>query len=444
MFDQINQRLQRTLSMLRGVVRVDEASLGEALKDLRMALLEADVNFGVVKDFLAVIRQRAQGQQVLESLNPGQQVIKVVYEEMTALLGGARVPLRLEGSTPHIVMLVGLQGAGKTTTAAKLGHQLRRQGHAPLLASVDVHRPAARLQLAQVAEAASLPSFDGEGADAVDLARQARQAARTGGHDVLVLDTAGRLHLDDTMMGEAAALVEVLDPGDVIYVVDALAGQDAVNTVTVFHERLPLTGTILTKLDGDARGGVAMSIVAVTGLPILYVGVGERFEDLDAFHPDRIASRILGMGDVLTLIEKVQDIVDVESAAEMERRLREASFTLEDFREQMRQMNKLGSFSKLLEMLPMGKGIDAAALAPAEDDMKRFGAIIDSMTPDERRHPRTIDGSRRRRIATGSGTRVQEVNQLLKQFGTARKLMKKLGRQRGNPLDMIGTAGFGP
>jgi signal recognition particle subunit SRP54 len=444
MFEQINQRLQRTLSMLRGVLRVDEASLGEALKDLRMALLEADVNFGVVKSFLAVIRERAQGQDVLDSLTPGQQVVKVVHEEMTALLGGARVPLKLEGSTPHIVMLVGLQGAGKTTTAAKLGHELRCKGHSPLLASVDVHRPAAREQLAQMAESASLRSFDGEGDDAVDLAHQVREAARTGGHDVVVLDTAGRLHLDDTMMGEAAALVDVLDPAAVVYVADSLAGQDAVNTVSVFHARLPLTGTILTKLDGDARGGVAMSIVAVTGLPILYVGVGERFEDLDAFHPDRIASRILGMGDVLTLIEKAQDVVDVEKASEMEKRLLEASFTLEDFREQMRQMNKLGSFSKLLEMLPMGKGIDAEALAPAEDDMKRFGAIIDSMTPDERRQPQTIDGSRRRRIAAGSGTRVQDVNQLLKQFNTARKLMKKLGSQRGNPLDMMRTAGFGP
>ena len=443
MFEQINQRLQKTLSMLRGVVRVDEASLDAALKDLRMALLEADVNFGVVKGFLARVRERAQGQEVLDSLTPGQQVVKVVYEEMTAVLGGARVPLRLQGATPHVVMLVGLQGAGKTTTAAKLGHRLRRQGHSPLLASVDVHRPAARQQLAQIAAQASLPVFHGDGDDAVQLARQALGRARAMGHDVLVLDTAGRLHLDDTMMGEAAALVEALEPGDVVYVADSLAGQDAVNTVKVFHERLPLTGTILTKLDGDARGGVAMSIVAVTGLPIQFVGVGERFEELDAFHPERIASRILGMGDVLTLIEKAQESVDVEQAAAMEKRLRDASFTLEDFREQMRQMNKLGSFSKLLEMLPMGKGIDAKALAPADEDMKRFGAIIDSMTPWERRHPQGIDGSRRRRIAAGSGTRVQDVNQLLKQFNTARKLMKKLGRQRGNPLDMMRQAGFG-
>ena len=444
MFEQINQRLQKTLSMMRGVVRVDEASLDEALRDLRLALLEADVNFGVVKEFLAVVHERAQGHEVLDSLSPGQQVVKVVHEEMVALLGGARVPLSLEGATPHVVMLVGLQGAGKTTTAAKLGHQLRRSGHSPLLTSVDVHRPAAREQLAQMAVGASLLAFEGDGDDAVGLARQAVQAARRDGHDVVVLDTAGRLHLDDAMMGEAAALVAAVNPSDVVYVADSLAGQDAVNTVSVFHEQLPLTGTVLTKLDGDARGGVAMSIVAVTGLPILYVGVGERFEDLEPFHPDRIASRILGMGDVLTLIEKAQEAVDVDKAAEMEQRLREANFTLEDFREQMRQMNKIGSMSKLFEMLPMGKGFDSSALAPAEDDMRRFGAIIDSMTVDERRHPQTIDGSRRRRIAEGSGTRVQDVNQLLKQFNTARKLMKKLSRQRGNPLDMMRSAGFGP
>jgi signal recognition particle subunit SRP54 len=276
----------------------------------------------------------------------------------------------------------------------------------------------------------------------VALARQAVEQARSGGHDVVVLDTAGRLHLDDAMMGEAADLVAALDPGDVVYVADALAGQDAVNTVKVFAERLPLTGTILTKLDGDARGGVALSIVAVTGLPILYVGVGERFEELEPFHPERMASRILGMGDVLTLIEKAQESIDVEQATALEKRLREATFTLEDFREQMRQMGKMGSLSKLLEMLPMGRGFDAKALAPAEEDIRRFGAIIDSMTADERRHPQKIDGSRRRRIARGSGTRVQDVNQLLKQFATAKKLMKKLGRQKGKPMDLMGLSGL--
>lgn len=443
MFEQISQRLNQTLRMLRGVVCVDEASLTVALRDLRLALLEADVNFGVVKDLLAVVRERAQRQEVLDSLTPGQQVVKVVHEEMVKLLGGTQVRLQLNGATPHVIMLVGLQGAGKTTTAAKLGQQLRRSGHSPLLASVDVHRPAAREQLAQMGTSSSIPVFASEGDDPAVLAREAIEKARLAGHDVVVFDTAGRLHLDGAMMNEAADIVEVLKPGNVIYVADSLAGQDAVTSVSVFHERLPLTGTVLTKLDGDARGGVAMSIAAVTGLPILYAGVGERVEDLEVFHPDRIASRILGMGDILTLIEKAQEGVDVEAAAILEKRLRDSTFTLEDFREQIRQMNKFGSMSKLLELLPMGRGVDKKALDPAEGDMRSFSAIIDSMSVEERRHPQTIDRSRCRRIAKGSGTRIQDVNRLLKQFNTARKLMKKLGRQRGNPLDMMQNANFG-
>jgi signal recognition particle subunit SRP54 len=341
-------------------------------------------------------------------------------------------------------MLVGLQGTGKTTTAAKLGYQLRRSGHSPLLASVDVHRPAAREQLAQMATSASLEVFAGDGDDAVVLASEAMEEASLSGHDVVVLDTAGRLHLDEMMMDEAEVIVKRLKPGNVIYVADSLAGQDAVTSASFFHEHLPLTGTVLTKLDGDARGGVAMSIVVVTGLPIFYIGVGEGFGDLEPFHPDRLASKILGMGDILTLIEKAQEVVDVEKAAEMEQRLRQATFTLEDFQEQIRQMNKIGSISKLLEMLPMGRGLDSKALAPAEGDMRSFSAIIDSMSVEERRHPQTIDRSRCRRIAKGSGTRIQDVNRLLKQFNTARKLMKKLGRQRGNPLDIMRGAGFGP
>ena len=362
---------------------------------------------------------------------------------MTALLGGARVPLRLDGPTPHVVMLVGLQGAGKTTSAAKLGHQLRRKGHSPLLASVDVHRPAAREQLVQMASSAQLPAFDGAGDDAVQLAREAIGFARQNGHDILVLDTAGRLHLDDEMMAEAAGLAAALEPGNILYVADALAGQDAVNTVEAFASRLELTGTVLTKLDGDARGGMALSIVAVTGLPVMYVGVGERFEDFEPYHPDRIASRILGMGDVLTLIERAEEAVDAEAAAEIEKKLRDASYTLEDFREQMRQMSKIGPVSKIFEMLPMGRGMDPKALAPAEEDLKRFSTIIDSMTIEERRQPQIINGSRRRRIAKGSGTRVQDVNQLLKQFTATRKLMKKLSRQRGNALDLMRASGLG-
>lgn len=441
MFEQITERLQRTLRALRGTVQVDEKALAPTLKDLRMALLEADVNYGVVKEFLARVREKALGEQVMASLTPGQQVIKVVSEEMTALLGGTQVPLSLVGPSPHVVLLVGLQGAGKTTTAAKLGHFLRRKGHSPVLASVDVYRPAAREQLAQIAKSADLPVFEGPGATPHEIAGAAQVAARKDGHDVLLLDTAGRLHVDEEMMAEAAGLSEALSPCVTLYVADSLAGQDAVNSVKAFVDRVGLDGIILSKLDGDARGGVALSIVSVTGLPVLFVGVGEKFGDLEPFHPDRVASRILGMGDVLSLIERAQDNVDEEVAAQLEESLRKATFTLEDFRQQLKQVRKMGPISKLMEMIPnMGGNVDMQALAPGEEDLRRFGAIIDSMTPDERRNPSLINGSRRRRIAMGSGTTVQDVNQLLKQFAMARKLMKQFGRRGGMPLDMMGPS----
>ena len=443
MFEQITERLQRTLRTLRGTVQVDERALQPALKDLRMALLEADVNYGVVKDFLGNVRDKALGEKVMASLSPGQQVIKVVNEEMTALLGGAHVPLQLVGSSPHVVLLVGLQGAGKTTTAAKLGHHLKRKGHSPMLASVDVYRPAAREQLAQIAKSANLSAFEGVAETPQEIAEAAQVAARKDGHDVLLLDTAGRLHVDDEMMTEAACLSEAFSPCVTLYVADSLAGQDAVTSVKAFVDRVGLDGIILSKLDGDARGGVALSIVSVTGLPVLFVGVGEKFGDLEPFHPERIASRILGMGDVLSLIERAQENVDEEVAAQLEESLRKATFTLEDFRQQLSQVRKMGPISKLLEMFPnMGGNVDMKALAPGEEDLRRFGAIIDSMTPDERRNPSLINGSRRRRIASGSGTTVQDVNQLLKQFAMARKLMKQFGRRGGMPLDMMGPSGI--
>jgi len=443
MFEQITERLQRTLRTLRGAVQVDEKALAPALKDLRMALLEADVNYGVVKDFLASVREKALGERVMASLTPGQQVIKVVNEEMTSLLGGTQVPLSLVGPSPHVILLVGLQGAGKTTTAAKLGHFLRRKGHSPMLASVDVYRPAAREQLVQIAASAGLPAFEGAAETPLEIADAAQNAARKGGHDVLLLDTAGRLHVDEEMMAEAAGLAEAFSPCVTLYVADSLAGQDAVNSVKAFVDRVGLDGIILSKLDGDARGGVALSIASVTGLPVLFVGVGEKFGDLEAFHPDRIASRILGMGDVLSLIEHAQENVDEEVAAQLEESLRKATFTLEDFRQQLMQVRKMGPISKLMEMIPsMGGNIDMKALAPGEDDLRRFGAIIDSMTPAERQNPSLINGSRRRRIATGSGTTVQDVNQLLKQFAMARKLMKQFGRRGGMPLDMMGPSGL--
>ena len=443
MFEQITERLQRTLRALRGTVQVDAKTLEPALRDLRMALLEADVNYGVVKDFLASVREKALGEQVMASLSPGQQVIKVVNEEITALLGGTQVPLSLVGPSPHVVLLVGLQGAGKTTTAAKLGHFLRRKGHSPMLASVDVYRPAAREQLVQIAKSADLPAFEGPGETPHEIAEAAQAAARKEGHDVLLLDTAGRLHVDEEMMAEAAGLSEAFSPCVTLYVADSLAGQDAVNSVKAFVDRVGLDGIILSKLDGDARGGVALSIVSVTGLPVLFVGVGEKFGDLEAFHPDRVASRILGMGDVLSLIERAQENIDEDVAAQLEESLRKATFTLEDFRQQLKQVRKMGPISKLMEMIPsMGGNVDMKALAPGEDDLRRFGAIIDSMTPDERQNPSLINGSRRRRIATGSGTTVQDVNQLLKQFAMARKLMKQFGRHGGMPLDMMGPSGL--
>ncbi len=443
MFEQITERLQRTLRALRGTVHVDEKALEPALKDLRMALLEADVNYGVVKEFLASVREKALGEQVMASLTPGQQVIRVVNEEMTALLGGAQVPLSLVGPSPHVVLLVGLQGAGKTTTAAKLGHFLRRKGHSPMLASVDVYRPAAREQLLQVAKSANLAAFEGTAETPQEIADAAQAAARKDGHDVLLLDTAGRLHVDEEMMAEAAGLSAAFSPCVTLYVADSLAGQDAVNSVKAFADRAGLDGIILSKLDGDSRGGVALSIVSVTGLPVLFVGVGEKFGDLETYHPDRIASRILGMGDVLSLIERAQENVDEEVAAQLEESLRKATFSLEDFRQQLKQVRKMGPISKLMEMIPnMGGNVDMKALAPGEDDLRRFGAIIDSMTPDERQNPSLINGSRRRRIATGSGTTVQDVNQLLKQFAMARKLMKQFGRRGGMPLDMMGPSGL--
>lgn len=448
MFEKLTQRLQETLSTLRGVSRVDDKTLDEGLKDLRMALLEADVNYGVVKDFLARVRKKALGEKVMASLTPGQQVVKVVHEELIELLGGTQQSLRLEGAVPHVLMLVGLQGAGKTTTAAKVGHWLRTKGHSPMLASVDVHRPAAREQLRQMAAAASLSAFEEsrgtEPDDPVGLARDALREARGQGHDVLILDTAGRLHLDEGMMQEAVALGDALDPDAVLYVADSLAGQDAVNSVSAFADALQLDGLVLSKLDGDARGGVALSIVSVTGLPVLFVGVGERHQDLELFHPDRMASRILGMGDVLSLIEKAEQTVDADQAAAMQEKLRKATFDLEDFRQQVEQMRKMGPISKILEMLPnLGGGVDLESVAPAEEDVTRFTAIIDSMTPQERREPSIINGSRRRRIALGSGTSVQEVNQLLKQFKVARKLMKEVGKQGANPMDLMKVRGLG-
>ena len=430
MFEQLTERLQGTLCKLRGTVKIDEESFAEVARDLRLALLEADVHFGVVKQFLARVKDKALGEEVTGSLSPGQQVIKIVHEELIELLGGAPQQLRLHGPTPHVLMVVGLQGTGKTTTVAKLGNWLRSRGRSPHLVSVDVHRPAARDQLRILGESASLHVYDGDESTAVDLAGAALAAARRRGDDVLLVDTAGRLHIDAEMMSEAKDIARTVSPESVLYVADAMAGQDAVQAATAFGKALELDGHVLTKLDGDARGGVSLSVVAVTGLPIFFAGMGEGIEDFEIFHPDRIASRILGMGDVLTLIEKVQQNVDVEAAANMEKRARRGDLNLEDFQQQLSQIRKMGPLSQLLEMLPGASSTPGLKqMAPDEDELRKIQAIIDSMTVQERRRPQIISRSRKLRIAAGSGRSVPDVNRLLKRFAQTKKMMKKLGKK---------------
>ena len=430
MFQELTERLQRTLRKLRGTVKIDEASFGEVARELRLTLLEADVHFGVVKEFLARVKDKALGEAVVGSLSPGQQVIRIVHEELIELLGGAPQELRLDGPTPHVLMVVGLQGTGKTTTVAKLGNWLRARGRSPFLVSVDVHRPAARDQLRILGNKAGLHVYDGEESIATDLAIAALGQARKRGDDVLLVDTAGRLHIDAEMMAEAQEVARRLRPQNVLYVADALAGQDAVQAATAFGEALELDGHVLTKLDSDARGGASLSVVAVTGLPIFFAGVGEAIDDFEAFHPDRVASRILGMGDVLTLIEKVKENVDVGVAANMEQRARRGDLNLEDFQQQLVQIRKMGPLSQVLEMLPGASSTPGLSqMAPDENELGKIQAIIDSMTVEERRRPQIINRSRKGRIAAGSGSGIPDVNRLLKQFAQTKKMMKKLGKK---------------
>lgn len=429
MFDQLSDRLQKMMKFLRGEGKVTEKNMAEALRMVRLALLEADVNYKVVKDFEARVRDKAMGEEVLSSLTPAQHVIRIIRDELTAMLGGEARPLAFAPAPPSVFMLVGLQGSGKTTTCGKLGRWLGGTGRRPLLVSFDLRRPAAQDQLRTIAAALDLPFYEMTAArmaaprEALD---ELLRFARNRGYDPVLVDTAGRLHVDDELMAELRLVRDILRPSEVIYVGDAMTGQDAVRSAQAFQEKIGLTSIILTKLDGDARGGAALSIVAVTGKPIRFAGLGEKFDKLDVFHPDRMASRILGMGDILGLIEKAEEQSDREEAEDLARRLRKHEFTLEDFRKQLAQMRKMGSLSQLLGHLPrMGpfKGLAGAQL----DDRKivHFQAIIDSMTPDERRSPRSIDGSRRSRIARGSGRPVQEINQLLKQFQEMEKMMKR-------------------
>lgn len=431
MFESLTAKLDSIFSQLRGRGKLTEANIKDAMREIRLALLEADVNFQVVKTFVQRVREQALGQEVMHSLTPGQQVVKIVRDELTVLMGGEHRPLSLASNPPTVILLLGLQGSGKTTTAAKLAKYIQGMGHRPLLVAADVHRPAAMDQLQALGESLSIPVFVQAGANnAVRIAQQALGHAASISCDVIIIDTAGRLQIDDTLMQELYEIKQATTPHYSLLVVDAMTGQEAVNVASAFDEVVGIDGTILTKLDGDARGGAALSIKAVVGKPIQFVGLGEKLDALEPFHPDRMASRILGMGDVLTLIEKAEQAIDQESVTVMAKKMRQASFTLEDFQAQLHQLKQMGPLDNLMSMIP---GIKGAKLPSVDDgELKKIEAIINSMTPTERRNHLIINGSRRKRIARGSGTHVEDVNRLLKQFVQTQKMMKSfLGKQKG-------------
>jgi signal recognition particle subunit SRP54 len=433
MFESLSNRLQDVFRNLRGEARLSESAVESALREIRMALLEADVNFKVVKAFVDRVRERAVGQDVLRSLTPGQQVIKVVRDELIALFGDAQGGLVPSAKTPRVILLLGLQGSGKTTTAAKLGRLLTRQGRHPMMVSTDVRRPAAIEQLNVLGQQASLRVYDPAGEmDPVRRASGALEEARNTGFDVVMVDTAGRLHIDDDLMQELRAIRDAVEPTDALYVADAMTGQDAIKSAGEFNRQIGVTGVILSKLDGDARGGAALSVVAVVGVPIAFVGMGERIEDLEAFHAERLVSRLLGMGDMLSLIERAEQAIDRDEAERLEQKLRSEEFTLEDFLAQLHAVRKMGPLEQVLGMLPgMGNLKQMADAKPDERQMGRVEAIINSMTAAERRNAKLIDGSRRKRIARGSGTTVQDVNQLLRQFVQMQKMVKMMGGLAG-------------
>lgn len=440
-FEGLSDRLQDIFRKLRGKGKITEEDVKNAMREVRLALLEADVNFKVVKDFVARVKERAVGQEVLQSLTPGQQIVKIVHDEMASLMGGAESKLEISSKPPIVIMAVGLQGAGKTTTVAKLAKNLMKQGRRPLLVACDVYRPAAIQQIQILGEQIGAPVFAMGQQNPISIARASVEHARSNNRDVIILDTAGRLHVNEELMQELREIKEYLSPQEILLVVDAMTGQDAVTVAESFHEQLGLTGVILTKLDGDTRGGAALSVKAVTGCPIKFVGMGEKLDALEPFHPDRMASRILGMGDILSLVEKAQANFDEQKAREMERKIRKQEFTLDDFLEQMQQVRSMGPLEDLLGMIPgLGNQMKDLKGQVDEKELGRVEAIIQSMTPKERREPGIINGSRKKRIARGSGTRVQEVNRLLKQFEESRKLMKQFADMGGKK----GRRGFPP
>ncbi len=440
MFDNLTQRLTSVFQRLNAKGRLTDKDIDEALGQVRRSLLEADVNFRVARDFVASVKERALGQDVLESLTPGQQVVKIVHEELTSLLSGGDHALRHSSQATTTLMLVGLQGSGKTTTAAKLALNLRRQGHRSLMVAADLRRPAAIQQLETLGKQLDIPVYSEDPASStvVRVADAGVKRAQQLGVNWCIIDTGGRLHIDDELMEELQAVKSAVSPHEILLVVDAMTGQDAVNAAQEFHERVNLTGLIMSKLDGDARGGAALSVTKVTGVPIKFAGVGERADALEQFHPDRMASRILAMGDMMTLIEKAQEAVDENQAKELERKFRQATFDLEDFLTQIQSVKKMGSLSQIIEMIPgMGQLANRMPAGELEDgQIQKVEAIIRSMTPQERHHPELINGSRRRRIAQGSGTTAQDINQLLKQFSQTQKMVKQLSRSR-NPRALM-------
>jgi signal recognition particle subunit SRP54 len=433
MFESLSTRIQDVFKSLRGEVRLTPEHVETALREIRLALLEADVNFKVVKAFIDRVRDQAMDQAVLKSLSPGQQVIKIVRDEMLALFGDTEGGLRKDAPSPRVVLLLGLQGSGKTTTSGKLGKWLARQGKHPLMVSTDVRRPAAIQQLSIVGEKADVKVYEPETMDPVARASGALAEAKAKGFDTVIVDTAGRLHIDEDLMDELQAIKAAVQPSDLLYVADAMTGQDAIKSAGEFNRRVGVTGVVLTKLDGDARGGAALSVVSVVGVPIAFVGSGEQLTDLELFHPDRIVSRMLGMGDVLSLIEKAEQAIDQDEAADLEEKLRKNDFTLDDFRKQLKTIRRMGPLESILGMIPgLGDLKQLADNKPDEKQMGRVEAIIGSMTPEERRNDRIINGSRRKRIAKGSGTTVEEVNRLLKQFTEMRKVLAMMS-QGGMP-----------
>lgn len=442
MFNHLTEKLEGVFKKLRGRGRLAEANIDEALRDVRRALLEADVNYKVARNFVARVRQRAIGQEVLRSITPGQQVVKVVHEELIHLLGDEHQELNLTGPAPNVVMVAGLQGSGKTTLCAKLARLLKEKGLRPLLVAADIYRPAAIDQLCVLGASIGVPVHRAaDGTNPALICSGAVNLARADGMDPVILDTAGRLHVDDARMEELKRIREAVTPGEILFVADGMTGQDAVSAATAFYEQLNFTGIVLTRLDSDTRGGAALSIREVTGVPIKYAGVSEKVDGIEPFHPDRMASRILGMGDVVTLVERAQDAVDVTQAQKLEKKLRSAAFTFDDFLQQLDQVRKMGPLSQIMDMIP-GSGKAMKGLQVDDDAFVHTEAIILSMTRQERVNPQILNGSRRRRIAKGSGCSIQEVNRLVKQFGMMRKMMKRMTRMekqgRGAPVPFPG------